>query len=178
MPRPRASVRFSPPSMRSSCEPSRNGRRPPVHAPQKTPKETLVVPAPHLLLTTYKGSRKVGLNLTGLLIKLSEVARRTSGSVGSSTHECCEHLYACKFLPILRGTAYGSHGRVEQRRTNNSSITAPTSSAGARVANRSARYRNTLGSLPVGAGITPFAQASCTMDDLSSPWKVTKRKEE
>ena len=178
MPRPRASERFSPPSMRSSCEPTRNGRRPPVHAPQKTPKETLVGPASHLLFTTYKGYRRVGLNLTGLLIKLPEVARRTSGLVGSSTHECCEHPYVCKFLPILRWTAYGSHGRAEPRRTNNSSITAPTSSAGARVTNRSARYRNTLGSLPVGASITPFAEASCTMDGPSSPWKVTKQKEE
>ncbi len=125
MPRPRASVRFSSPSMRSSCEPTRNGRRPPVHAPQKTPKETLVNPPPNLLLTTYKGSRRVGLNLTGLLIKLPEVARRTSGSVGSSTHECCGHPYVYKLLFTLRWTDYGSHGRVEPRRTNNSSITYP-----------------------------------------------------
>jgi hypothetical protein len=77
MPRPRASVRFSPPSTHSSCELTRNGKRPPLHAPQKTPKETLVDPAPHLLLTMYKGSRKVGLNLLGLLIKLPEVVGRS-----------------------------------------------------------------------------------------------------
>src|ERR671911_181813 len=117
MPRPRASGRFSPPSTHLSCERTRNGRRPPLHAPQKTPKETLVDPAPPLLLTMYKGSRKVGLNLLGSPIKLPEVARRTRGSAESSNHECCEHPYVYKPLFTLRCIAYyGSHDRVEPRR--------------------------------------------------------------
>jgi len=77
MPRPRASVRFSPPSTHSSCEPTGNGRRPLLRALQKTPKETLVDPTQHLLLTMYKGSRKVALNLLGLLIRLPEVVGRS-----------------------------------------------------------------------------------------------------
>jgi hypothetical protein len=99
--------------------------------------------------------------------------------VDDPTHECCEHPYVGKFFPILRWAAYGSQGRVELRWMNNSSITAPTLSAGARLTNRIARYRSTvIGSLPVGVGITLFAEAGCTMDGPSSPWKVPKRKEE
>jgi len=99
--------------------------------------------------------------------------------VDDLTHECCEYPYVGKFLPNLQRTAYGSHGRVELRRTNNSSITAPTSFTGAHLTNRIARYRSTVvGSLPVGAGITLFAEASCPMYGPSSPWKVPKRKEE
>src|SRR5918993_3775781 len=98
MPHPRASGRFSLPSTRSSCDPARNGRRPPLHVLPKTPKETLVDPAPHLLLMMCNGFWKVGLNVIGLLSELPEVVGRRSGSVGSSTHDCCEHPYVCKIL--------------------------------------------------------------------------------
>ena len=75
-------------------------------------------PPPNLLLKMYKGSRKIALNLIDLLIKLSEVARRTSGSVESPTQEYCEYPNVCKLLFTVLWTAYGSHGRVEPRRTN------------------------------------------------------------
>ena len=64
--------------------------------------------------------------------------------VDDPTHECCEHPYVGKFLPNLQRTAYGSHGRVELRRTNNSSIMAPTTFAGAHLTNRIAHHRKSI----------------------------------
>lgn len=150
MPHPRASGRFSPPSTRSSCEPIRNGRRPPVHAPQKTPKETLVDPLPNLLLTMYESSWKVALNLNRFADPTSG-SRRENRWVGEIIHPrnvVSTLMFANSSLPCDGSLAVATVVLNRAVRIIHQSR-APTSCACARVTNRTARYPSTVGSLPV-----------------------------